>query len=91
MNVIIQSDILEELKDSLKSLNKNAVRFEVVNFGWSGPIFDIVLDEQNENDVVKEVNGIKFVADNEIAFLIKNPEIVKAEGKFTVKKSGCCG
>lgn len=33
MNVIIQSDILEELKDSLKSLNKNAVRFEVVNFG----------------------------------------------------------
>ena len=26
-------DILEELKGSLKSLNKNAVRFEVVNFG----------------------------------------------------------
>lgn len=91
MNVIIQSDILEELKNSLKSLNKNAVRFEVVNFGWSGPIFDIVLDEQKENDVVKEVNGIKFVADNEIAFLIKNPEVIKNGSVFTVKKSGCCG
>lgn len=91
MNVIIQSDILEELKGSLKSLNKNAVRFEVVNFGWSGPVFDIVLDEQRENDVVKEVNGIKFVADNEIAFLIKNPEIIKNSSGFTVKKSGCCG
>jgi ApbE superfamily uncharacterized protein (UPF0280 family) len=41
--------------------------------------------------VVEEVDGIKFVADNEIAFLIKNPEIVEADGRFTVKKSGCCG
>jgi hypothetical protein len=41
--------------------------------------------------VVKEVDGIKFVADNEIAFLIKNPEIIKNGSVFTVKKSGCCG
>lgn len=91
MNIKVQSNILDDLKNKLKSLNKNAIRFDIVNFGWSGPIFDIVLDEQKENDVVEEVDGIKFVADNEIAFLIRNPEIVEVEGRFTVKKSDCCG
>jgi hypothetical protein len=33
MNVIIQSNIVDDLKNKLKSLNKNAVRFEVINFG----------------------------------------------------------
>lgn len=90
MNIIIQPDVLIDLKNNLTSINKNAVRFDIANFGWSGPIFDVVLDEQKENDVVVEKEGVKFVADNEIAFLIKNLEIIKVKGKFTIKKSGCC-
>lgn len=91
MNVTIHPEVLSDLKKELKSLNKDVVRFEVVDFGWSGPIFDIVLDEQKENDIVKEINGVRFAADTEISTLIKNPEIIKIENKFKIKKSGNCG
>jgi Fe-S cluster assembly iron-binding protein IscA len=90
MNVIIQPEVLNGLKNELKSMNKDVVRFDIVSFGWSGPIFDIVLDEQKENDAFVEIDGVKFAADSEIAPLIKNPEIIKDENRFTVKKTECC-
>lgn len=91
MNILIQPEVLRDLKEELESLNKNTLRFDIAKFGWSGPIFDIVLDEQKENDTVVEVEGIKFVADSDIAPIIINPEIIKTENGFTVKKTGCCG
>jgi hypothetical protein len=33
MNVLIQPDILNDLKNELKSQSKDVVRFEVVDFG----------------------------------------------------------
>ena len=91
IEITIQPEIVKGLKDELKLKAKDVVRFEVVDFGWGGPIFDIVLDEQKEDDTLVEIDGLKFVADSEIAALLKNPEIVKEEEQFTVKKSGCCG
>ena len=91
MNVIITPSILKDVKNQLNALNKDVVRFEIVDFGWSGPIFDVVLDEQKENDIITEMDGVKFAAENEIANLIKNIEIIKDEDQFIVKRSGCCG
>lgn len=33
MNIIIQPDVLIDLKNNLTSINKNAVRFDIANFG----------------------------------------------------------
>lgn len=90
MDIKIKSDILKDLKERLAKQEKTAARFVLVSFGWSGPILDIVLDEQNENDAVAEIEGVKFVADNKIAFLVKNPEVIKNGNEFTVKKTGSC-
>jgi Fe-S cluster assembly iron-binding protein IscA len=78
------------MEAALKSQNKNAVRFELTGFGWSGPTFDIALDEQKNDDAVLEVEGVKFVAEKDFAHLIKNPEIIKVEGRFAIKDAGCC-
>lgn len=91
INVIIHPEVLNELKKKMDYLNKDVVRFKVAGFGWGGPILNIVLDEQKENDIIEEVNGVKFAADNQISTLVKNPEIIKIENEFTVKKSRNCG
>ena len=97
MNVVIKSNILADLKNELTNMAKDVVRFEIVDFGWSGPIFDIVLDEQKENDVITNLDGVKFAADNEIASLINNPEIIKVDmrvsptfgpGQFSISENG---
>lgn len=91
MNVIITPAILNDVKNQLNALNKDVARFEIGDFGWSGPIFNVVLDEQKENDIVTEIDGVKFAADNEIANLIKDIEIIKDEDQFIIKRSSCCG
>lgn len=90
MKVNVSKEVLETLKDSLKSEGKNAVRFEIKGFGWSGPTFSIVLDEQKIKDSVYEVDGVKFVAEEEISFLIEGLELVVSDGIVDVKASGCC-
>lgn len=90
MKVNASKEVLEALKDSLKDEGKNAVRFEIDGFGWGGPTFIIVLDEQKEKDSVYEVDGVKFVAEEEISFLINGLELVVIGGKVAVKASGCC-
>lgn len=90
MNVNTSREVLEALKDSLKKEGRNAVRFEITGFGWGGPTFNIVLDEQNEKDSVYEVDGVKFVAEKDFSFLIENLELVVSDGKVIVKADGCC-
>lgn len=89
MNIKIQPEILNGLKAALQNERKNAVRFELAGFGWGGPSFDIVLDEQKQDDSVTEVDGVKFVAEKQFARLIKNPEIIMANGEFKIKKAAC--
>lgn len=89
MNIKIEPEILMGLKSALQNEEKSAVRFELVDFGWNGPLFGIVLDEQKEDDFVTEVESVKFVAETKFAKLIKNPEIIKADGEFIIKKAGC--
>lgn len=90
MKVNASKEVLETLKNSLKSEGKNAVRFEMTGFGWGGPTFGIVLDEQKEKDSVYETDGVKFAAEEDISFLIEGLELVVSGGKVIVKTDGCC-
>jgi len=38
-----------------------------------------------------ELDGVKFVAESDLAAIITNPEIIKTDDTFTLKRSGCCG
>ena len=77
---------MEKIKARLKSENKNAVRIVLKAYGWGGPQFDIVLDEQKVDDVVVEIDGVKFVAKRELEYFLNKIEIVEIDGDFHVRK-----
>lgn len=92
MNIKIKPEILKELKEVLVNECKTAARFILIDFGCSGPIFDIELDEQKDDDIVVEIQGVKFVAEDKFAPALKTLEVIKVDNKFTIKKSACgCG
>lgn len=82
MNVIIDDATKEALKENLENRNKTAVRLTLKGFGWGGPTLGVVLDEQTENDEVIEIDGIKFVAENDIAFIFDNVKLIHRKGVF---------
>lgn len=82
MNVILEKDTREALLENLKKRNKTAVRLSIKGFGWGGPTFGVVLDEQNENDDSVEVDGIKFIAEKDISFVFDNVKVIHRKGLF---------
>lgn len=82
MNVIIDDAAKEALKQNLEKRNKTAVRLSIKGFGWGGPTFGVVLDEQTENDDVIELDGIKFVAEKDISFAFDNVKLIHKKGVF---------
>ena len=82
MNVIIDDSAKEALLENLEKRNKNAVRLAIKGFGWGGPEFGVVLDEQTDNDDILEVNGIKFVAEKDISFVFDNVKVIHRKGVF---------
>lgn len=45
---------------------ERAFRVMINGFGWGGPIFSVVLDEQLEEDYLEDYKGIKFVVNKDI-------------------------
>lgn len=92
MNIKIEPEILKDLKETLAKEGKTAARFILADFGCSGPIFDIELGTETNDDLVVEVDEVKFVAENKFAPALRTLEVIKIGDKFTVKKSACgCG
>lgn len=89
MNINIKPEILSDLKETLVKESKTAVRFILADFGCSGPIFDIELGFQTDDDIVVEMDGVKFVAENKFSPAIRTLEVIKLDDKFTVKRSAC--
>lgn len=98
MNVIIDESTKQALLENLKKRNKSAVRLAIKGFGWGGPSFGVVLDEQREDDDEVEVEGIKFIAEKDISFVFANVKVVYRKGVFgdlfeiydPDSSSGCC-
>lgn len=85
-NVIVSPTVLEDIRKLLKKLNKTAVRFVVAGMCWSGSKFAVVLDEQKENDLVAEVQGVKFVVNSNYKNLLGNIEVTKENNQLTAKR-----
>lgn len=82
MNIILDADTKNALKSNLESKNKEAVRLMIRSFGWGGPTLGVVLDEQREEDRVELIDDIKFVAEEDIAFLFENIKLIYKKGVF---------
>lgn len=89
-NVIVKTEVLADLKEALSISNKSAVRVNMAGFGWGGPNLNVVLDEQQQNDIVVEKDGIKFVIEEKLARIVGPTEIIKLGNGFAIKKSSSC-
>lgn len=85
----VDEKVAQDLKEELKANNKGAVRFKLNGFGWGGPSFDIVLDEQKEEDASFIVNGVNFIVEDELASFVENAEIIKVGSRFHIREHGC--
>lgn len=58
----------EELVKTLESKAElsHPVRLYITAFGWGGPRFGLALDEQQEVDKLIEVDGFKFVVEDDL-------------------------
>ena len=79
MAVIHMSDIAyTEFKELLanNNIDSNVIRVYLAGMGWSGPAFNLVLDEQKENDATEQIKDLTFIVDK---------DLVKQYGSFTLK------
>lgn len=97
--------IADKAKEKLNHLlkeegNKGKLfRLDMKGMGWSGPKFDLVLDEPKENDNMVREEGIDFLLSPETALRIKLFKDIRIDysdgvytGGFKVKAgflSGC--
>ena len=82
MKISFDENTKKDLLDSLEKKGKTSVRLMIKSFGWGGPSLGVVLDEQRENDIVEELDGIKFVAEDEIGFIFEDVKLISKKGIF---------
>jgi Fe-S cluster assembly iron-binding protein IscA len=96
MEIKVDDKTLEILKDELDAEKKDVVRIDVMGFGWAGPTLGIVLDEQGQNDEIRDMGGVKFAVDKEIVPIIQEVTVIHTVGPEGVKIAiageggGCC-
>jgi Fe-S cluster assembly iron-binding protein IscA len=90
MRVNASAEVLDYLKNYLTDKEKKAVRFQLVEVCCGNADIEMIYDEQKEDDICVELEGIKFVANKEFAFLITNVKLERTEYGVDIKKSYCC-
>lgn len=61
MSDVAYVDFKKLLEDN--NVENNTVRINLAGMGWSGPVFNLVLDEQKDSDEVETVKDINFLID----------------------------
>lgn len=76
----ISEEALQEFKAFLDENNVENynVRINLAGVGWGGPVFNIVLDEQSDNDEAYTQGDITFVV---------SKDLLKQYGGFTILSS----
>ena len=82
MNIKFKNDTAEVLKSELSKKGKSAIRIVIQGIGWGGPKLGIVLDEQQNDDIVCEVDGLKVVAEKDLSPMLSNTLISYSKGLF---------
>lgn len=68
MYFVVDNDTLERIRGVIeKQADKPSnIRVYIAGMGWGGPSFGLGLDQVKDDDVVEEVDGIKFVMEKYI-------------------------
>lgn len=69
MNFVnISENTFKEFKQLLadNDIDKNIIRINLAGMGWGGPSFNIVLDEQKEDDISCTINDLTFIMKKEL-------------------------
>lgn len=82
MNINFKNDTAEILKSELNKKGKSAIRIVVQGIGWGGPKLGLVLDEQKNEDMTFEVDGLKIIVENGISKALSNIFISYHKGLF---------
>ena len=80
MNIKITDKAKEMIRETIdkKGVSDPVIRIYIAGFGWGGPNFGIVLDEQKENDYKVKEDDISYVVEK---------DLIKKYGGFIVDYS----
>lgn len=97
----ISNEAYEEFKQYLldNGVTDLKIRINLAGHGWGGPAFNIVLDEQSDNDEVQVVNDLTIIAEKKLieeftGFTILSTEENEGRGlslKPNLESEGGCG
>ena len=68
MKLDVTTSAIEMIKNIQKDSKEEitSLRINLAGFGWGGPSFGLVLDEQKENDEVFDIEGISFLVSGDL-------------------------
>ena len=96
MKINVSNDTCELLKAQLSKKSKKYIRINVAGFGWGGPAFGIVLEEQiNNNDIVVNIIDLTIIVDSEFEEFLDDSTISHSKNfmgttfKVKSKHSSC--
>ena len=69
MEINLTKNASRELDNLYNENSKSNKKFRIMisGIGWGGPRFGIALDEQNDNDITKNIDNLDFVIDERLA------------------------
>lgn len=83
MKINVSTETCDLLKSQLEKKGKKYVRLNMAGFGWGGPAFSIVLEEQIKNDDAScEINGVTFIVNNEFEGFLDDCTVSHSKGMF---------
>jgi len=65
MKIKVTESALNKLEKEAQKKNSNSFRVIIKGIGWGGPVFGVVPGEQQENDYVEVIKGIRVSASQE--------------------------
>lgn len=74
MSEIAYAEFKELLREN--DITSNVIRIYLAGMGWSGPAFNLVLDEQKNDDTVTQIKDMTFLVEK---------DLVNQFGSFTIK------
>lgn len=66
MSIKVTTRALEEISNTYRSVDRG-YRIMINGFGWGGPVFGLVQDEQTDEDYIEVIEEIKFFAHEELS------------------------
>ncbi|MEQ8154956.1 MAG: iron-sulfur cluster biosynthesis family protein [Clostridiaceae bacterium] len=79
MNISFDEKAALKLKEYVDLSVNKAIRLKVLGKGCGKPALGIFPDEQRENDIIINLQGIKFLADKNEEIYLTNVEILYSE------------